>query len=161
MNESRNHLMRDLQGVRYLEALEAGDLEAVAALWEEASADAELERTLSEIDGALFREEARGHRRGRSKRRWVCVGAAGTLAAACLLATLLLRERGGKESPPRPGIGPAIPEVVHRASDQPDPVAATRLARRELDETKLPSFPWPLAQISPTTPTSMPADLVE
>ena len=56
MKEPRNHLPRDLKALRYLDALNAGDLEAVAALWEEATHDPELERMLAELDGAMFRE---------------------------------------------------------------------------------------------------------
>src|SRR5262245_40173920 len=58
MKEPRNHLPRDLKVLRYLDALNAGDLEAVAVLWEEASRDPQLERMLTELDGALFVEEA-------------------------------------------------------------------------------------------------------
>jgi hypothetical protein len=58
MNEPRNHLPHDLKALRYLDALDAGDLEAVAALWEEASLDPELERLLAELDQVLFLEEA-------------------------------------------------------------------------------------------------------
>jgi hypothetical protein len=58
MSEPRNHLPRDLKALRYLDALEAGELEAVAALWEEASGDPELERLLAELDEALFLEAA-------------------------------------------------------------------------------------------------------
>src|SRR5262245_15777183 len=58
MREPTNHLPRDLQGLRYLDALDSGDLETVAALWEEASRDPELERMLAELDGALFVENA-------------------------------------------------------------------------------------------------------
>ena len=50
MKEPRNHLPRDLEALRYLDALNAGDLEAVSALWEDASHDPELERMLAELD---------------------------------------------------------------------------------------------------------------
>jgi len=59
MKEPQNHLPADLKALRYLDALNAGDLEAVAALWEEASRDPELERMLAEVDDALVVEEAR------------------------------------------------------------------------------------------------------
>jgi len=58
MKEPRNHLPRDLQALRYLDAVDAGDLEAVAALWDEASRDPALERLLAELDGELAVEEA-------------------------------------------------------------------------------------------------------
>ncbi len=60
MKEPRNHLPRDLKAVRYMDALNTGDLEAVSALWEEASHDPELERVLAELDGAMF-QEVRGN----------------------------------------------------------------------------------------------------
>jgi hypothetical protein len=159
MNEPRNHLKADLKAVRYLEALEAGDLEVVANLWVEAGGDPELERTLTEIDGALFEEGDGASHRGRSKRRRRWVGVAGALTAACLLGLLLLRGRGGNE--PATGIVPPIPDVVHEPPVRFDRLAATRLARRELDEAELPSFVWPLSQASPVTPTSTPADRFE
>jgi hypothetical protein len=159
MNEPRKLLTSDLQGARYLEALAARDLEIVANLWEEASRDPELERTLTEIDGALFEEADGSHRRVPNKRRRLWVAAAGALAAACLLGALFLHGRGGKE--PAQGVIPVIPEVVHQPPAPFDRLAATRLAQRDLDETELPSFTWPLSQTSPITPTSMPADRLD
>jgi hypothetical protein len=153
------HLHEDLQALRYLDALDAGDFEVVADLWVEASGVPELERTLTEIDGALFEERDRLTSRRRSKRRRLWVGVAGALAAASLLGGLLLRGRGGKE--PGSGVVPAIPDVVHRSPVPVDRLAATRLARRDLDEAELPSFTWPLSQASPLMPTSMPADRLE
>jgi hypothetical protein len=58
MNEPRNHLPRDLQALRYHDALTTGDLETVSTMWEQASRDPDLERLLVEIDDALFLEEA-------------------------------------------------------------------------------------------------------
>jgi hypothetical protein len=154
MNDPRNLLKSDLKAMRYLDALAAGDLEVVANLWVEAGADPELERTLTEIDGAFFEEAAASHRRARSKRFGLWLGVAGALAAACLLAVLLLRGKGGKE----PGVVPAVPAIVHRGFDR---LAATRLARLDLDEAELPSFTWPLSQTSPLTPASMPGDRLD
>ena len=49
MREPRNYLPRDLQALYYLNALEARDLESVAALWDEASRDPELEARMREL----------------------------------------------------------------------------------------------------------------
>ena len=65
MSEPRSHLARDLEAMRYLDALDAGDLDAVAALWEDASHDPELERRLTELDGAMFEEIQGNHHAGR------------------------------------------------------------------------------------------------
>ena len=84
MKEPPNHLSRDLEALRYLDALNAGDLEAVSALWEDASRDPELERMLAEIKAAMFQEipgnpGSLPDRLGRRRRLWaVRVGAAGT-----------------------------------------------------------------------------------
>ena len=99
MKEPRNHLPRDLKALSYLDALNAGDLEAVSILWEEASHDPELERMLAELDGAIFPEvvgnpSSLPEPLGRGHRRWTIWGVSlGTLAAACLLAILTWRPR--------------------------------------------------------------------
>jgi hypothetical protein len=158
MNEPRNRLALDLKAVRYMQALAAGDLKVIANLWVEAGGDPELERTLTEIDGAIFEEEAGSHSRARRKRRRLWAGATGALAA-CLLGALFMHGRAGKE--PAPGVVPAVPDVVRRPPVHLDRLAATRLARRDLDEAELPSFTWPLSQASPLRPTSMPAGQLE
>ena len=108
MNEPRRHLPGDLKALRYLDALNAGDLEAVARLWEEAADDPQLERMLTEIDEAMFQEIAGkpsllSERLARPKRRWaVWSGSAGTLAAACLLAILAWPRRDTENQGPSP-----------------------------------------------------------
>lgn len=161
MNEPRNDLPHDLKSVRYLEALEAGDLDVVAELWDEASADPELERSLAEIDGTLFEEAHRFHRRGQSLRRSRWVGGAVALAAACLLAVLLLRGHRGRESVQNPSLLPGPSEFVHRPPGDAERIAATRVARRELDEASLPSFTWPLFRTSSVRLTALPSDQLE
>ena len=111
MRERRNHLPSDLNALRYLDALNEGDLETVAALWEEASLDPELERILTEVDESLFVEEAAGLAKAEAaqspnryhmrrpggfripwplaaRRRWL--GAAAAIVAAALLAVFAL-----------------------------------------------------------------------
>jgi hypothetical protein len=46
--------------VRYLDALDAGDLDAIAALWEEAANDPRLAKLLDELDRGLDAEEGSG-----------------------------------------------------------------------------------------------------
>ena len=58
MSELHDHLSHDLKALRYLDALESGDLGTVAAMWEDASRDGELERVLTELDEELFKAEA-------------------------------------------------------------------------------------------------------
>jgi hypothetical protein len=47
----------DEVGLRFLDALDAGNLDAVGALWEQAAADPELERSLGELTDGLAVEE--------------------------------------------------------------------------------------------------------
>jgi hypothetical protein len=162
MNDAPNHLPRDLDALRYLDALNAGDLEAVAEVWERASLDAELEQMLVEIDGALL-VEARGdasplrQSSGRRPRSWALwAGVAGCLASACLIAFLAWPRRDGKHTIPSPGKN----QPVQRASSQPrdDSVGLAPLlaARRNLNETEMPAFAWPYEN---TLSTSSPLDL--
>jgi hypothetical protein len=171
MNEPRRHLHRDLQALRYLDALEGGDLEAVAGLWEEASRDPDLEQVLAEVDGAVLAEPATGNSRAsqgdaplsvpRPRRRWpVAVGAAGALAAACLLVVLAWPGGDGTKPasiPPgryvqEPAAVPVQDDIAGLAGWQQD---------RLLDETALPPFTWPLAETPPVpAKPSIPADLL-
>ena len=159
MKEPRNHLPRDLEALRYLDALNAGDLEAVSALWEEASHDPELERMLAELDAAMFREipgnpGSPPERLGRRRRLWALrVGAVGTLAAACLLAILAwplrdTKNQGSNPPPSQTGI-----EVAHQPSNVSHDLTPYLRARRDLDEAAMPRFVWPLENpLSASTP---------
>jgi hypothetical protein len=185
MNEPRDHLPRDLEALRYLDALHAGDLEAVAALWQEASRDPQLERRLAELDGALFGEIAGANgkadaerepgflpqhladysplpQRRAARRRWaVVVAVAGGLAAACLLAFFAWAGRGGKPAVLPPPTNNSARQVAPRPPDD-DPIAAGWEYRRVLDGGKLPTFTWPLEETSPlTVSTSIPSDLLD
>jgi hypothetical protein len=150
MNEPRNHRSTDLEALRYLDALDAGDLEAVSALWAEASHDPELERMLAELDGAMF-QEIPGHpgslpgRLGRRRRRWAAWGGAvGALAAACLLAILAWPRRNTGDRVSRPPISQPGSEVAHRSSDFSHDLTRLLGSRRDLDEAAMPRFVWPL-----------------
>ena len=50
MSRQTDRLWRERTALQYLDALDSGALEAVAAMWEEASADPELEALLRDLD---------------------------------------------------------------------------------------------------------------
>jgi hypothetical protein len=161
MNDAPNHLPRDLEALRYLDAVDAGDLEAVAEAWERAGRDPGLEKMLGELDRALF-VEARGTaspllepsgRRWRRRAAWA--GVSGALAATCLIAVLARPRPHDKNAI----ASPEWDQPVQRASSQPpdDPTGLARLLamRRSLDETEMPTFAWPFEN---TVSTSSPLD---
>jgi len=179
MNEPQSHLLRDILALRYLDAANAGDLDAVAALWDEAARDPELERMLAEIDGTLFEEEterrsrvnASQHlsggqlapmpfswRRHRGRR----LGVAGFLAAACLLTSLVWLVNNRK--PPIshfPEKG-AEQQVSPRVQDDPVYFTDLPLTRRYPALIELAAFSWPLEEKSPIrVGTSIPSELLD
>jgi hypothetical protein len=155
-------LARDLQALRYLDALNAGDLEAVADVWERADRDPELREMLVELDGALFveargnaspRREPSGRRR---QRRAVWAGVSGSLAAACLIALLAWPGRDGKDTIPNPGRIQTVQRVSAQPPDGSNGLAALLALRRALNETEMPAFAWPFEN---SVSTSSPLDL--
>lgn len=60
MSARADRFWRERVAVRYLDALDAGDLEAVGTLWDEAAADPDLEALLHEINEGLDAEEGPG-----------------------------------------------------------------------------------------------------
>lgn len=60
MSRHSDRYWRERAGLRYLDALDAGDLDAVAALWDEAAGDPDLEALLRELDDGLYAEEGPG-----------------------------------------------------------------------------------------------------
>jgi hypothetical protein len=164
MKEPRKHLPLDLKALRYLDALNAGDLEAVSTLWEEASHDPELERMLVELDGAMFQEflgnqSSLPEQLGRRQRRWaVWGGAVATLAAACLLAILAWPPRDTKNPGPNPPMSQTGKDVARRSSDVSHDVTPLLEARRDLDVAAMPRFVWPLENV---LSVSTPLDLLD
>jgi hypothetical protein len=171
MTEPRDLLAQDLAALRYLDALNAGDLEAVAALWEQASRDPQLERALAELDGALFVEHAtaKGKAGARSRqlparrRRWAgWVGAAGALAAACLIAVLAGFWRDGMAPETSPATTASVRPLPRHAPDDFAGTPAWPEIRRLVDGAETPTFHWPLPEASSTAPsTSIPPDLLD
>ena len=159
MNEPRNHLPRDLKVLRYLDALNSGDLEAVAALWEEASNDPELEQMLAEIDGAMFTEipgnpTSLPKRLARRPRRWALWGiAAGSSAAAGLLAVFAWPRLANQDHGSKRAINQTETGVVHHSSNVSGDLTSLLEVRRDLHEAELPRFVWPLENLlSASTP---------
>jgi hypothetical protein len=156
MNEPCDALLRDLQGSRYLEALTAGDLETVAALWDQASCDPDLERLLVELDATLYEEHRTAdgmHIAGRESRirrkrsllgrhrpvAWW--GVASALAAACVLVMCSWCWHRG-----------TIPITVSGLAEH-GPASGPRLswveAHRMADGSEQAAFHWPLPQPAP------------
>ena len=84
----------------------------------------------------------------------VFAGVAAALAAACLLAVLSKTEltpfhRGPQGDRPKPETKDFVQPRVPTAPDESARIAASLKARRELDETKLAPFRWPIPQSSP------------
>jgi hypothetical protein len=149
MKEPRSDLARDLKALQYTDALDAGDLETVAALWDEASRDPQLEQLLAELDGALFVEEA-GRDRGPgavveprpTRRRWA-VALCGAAAAGVLAFLAWTARDDEKPSPiPQPDGHPHV--VVTRPRENDVGIAAWRQYRRALDGEDIPAFTWPV-----------------
>ena len=162
MNEPRNHLPGDLKALRYLDAVNAGDLEAVASHWEEAADDPQLERILTEIDEATFQEiggkpSLLCERLARPKRRWaVWIGSAGTLAAASLLAMLAWPPRDTERLGRSPQVRQSGTEVAHQLPRSSRDLSPLLEARRNLDEAAMPGFVWPLENVlSASTPLEL------
>ena len=174
MKEPRNHLPRDLKALRYLDALNAGDLEAVSALWEEASHDPELERMLAELDGAcLGRSRATRARSPNGSEALpadaepaaagrVWVGAVVALAAACLLAILAWPWRDTK-NPVSSSPMNRDPRIRSHPDRRTSPTSVTPLRqyRRDLEEAEMPTFNWPLEKSVIRLDSSRPARLRE
>jgi hypothetical protein len=161
MKEPRHHLAGDLKALRYLDALNAGYLETVSALWEEASHEPELERILAELDDATFQEmlensSLRPEVVGRRRRWAVWGGAVGSVAAACLLAILAWPRHDTKEQGPNPPPNQSGKELAHQSPSVSRDLTPLLGARRDLDEAAMPRFVWPQENLlSASTPLNL------
>jgi ferric-dicitrate binding protein FerR (iron transport regulator) len=145
-----------------MDAVNAGDLEAVAEAWERAGRDPELEELLLELDAALF-VEARGNASplrepsGRPRRRWAAwAGVSAALAAVCLIAVLVRPRHDGNDTIASPGRNQPLEQVSARPPDGSTGLAPLLASRRDLNEAEMPAFTWPFEN---TVSTSSPLDL--
>lgn len=182
MNEPRNHLPQDLKALCYLDALNASDLEAVAALWDEASRDPQLERRLAEIDGALFVERTGANGKvdaqrvgglrpkpvpgafptaqaSATPRRWaVSAAVVAALAAAILLACRAWPGCDDTNHRPIPATSVSTSPGAVLPSDNSASIRGWREARLILDGAEPPPSAWPLGN---TLSMAIPPDLLE
>jgi hypothetical protein len=158
MNEQNNRLPHDIKALRYMDALNANDLEAIEGLWMEAGADPRLERALTEIDAALFFEEAEAGRQANrprvftSRRRvTIGVGLVGIVGvvATCILIFVAWRNRHEKQMAPLPSMDDVVKQVVRDRQSEFDGSAQWRQGGHVLDEEAIPTFSWPLAESPP------------
>jgi hypothetical protein len=149
MSAPRNHLAQDLRALRYVETLDAQDLETVAAMWEEASHDPELERLLTELDGGLVHELQRKpvspRAWGRRRRQALWIGA---VAAACVLAFLSWHRTHLEQPTPGPAKNKVVKGMEPQEPDLSPSVRQVVQARRDLEVMELPAFNWPLRDSS-------------
>ena len=176
MTTSRKRWRLDREALAYLQALEAGDLQAVAETWERASSDPELEALLVELDQGLASERgdpAHGKleprdsgRRQPSRevgtiptRQWRRrVGIACALAAAGILAVLAWRGVSGNR-PLKEESHPPL-ELANTASNE-EAFAALPIVVRSNARGALTHFTWPVEERSPIrVGSSIPPDLL-
>jgi hypothetical protein len=172
MTERHEFLSHDLVALRYLDAVNAGDLETVAALWDQASRDPQLGRILGELDQELFFEESGSRAKGSSSRgpRRAVAGHRASLFAALVAACLVGMAVWFARSRPLPA--PAAPQprsvITDNAKlsprDDDGQFAAWRQYRRVLEGGEMPAFDWPLQgdssrlgiKLGSTQPSSFP-----
>jgi hypothetical protein len=168
MNERPRNLINDLEALRYLDALEAGDLEGIAARWEQASREADRESMLAELDEALFDEQVAAHREVDRQRiavqssaqgivfgrlfqprhrlvPWQWAAAIGTAAAAGLVGLFVwFAHENRKTDPIVVSNEPAQPiaPVTYQANSTH--LAVEMQSRRALDLDDIPPFSWPV-----------------
>lgn len=170
MNKPDLHWSRDLLVLRYLDAVQLGDLETVAALWDEASRDADLERLLVGADGALYAESAAAIRPlgerdreniasvrsdlSRAPRRsgWKSgMSLVGALAAACLVAYLAWVAIRSKPTDAEIPALEARRQDAPRVPNGPDRDGALAEATQFPGSAQMTAFTWPLEIKSPIT----------
>jgi hypothetical protein len=155
MNETSKDPHRDFEVMRYLDALEAADLETIASMWDEASGDPKLEARFVELESVLVAEESRppdlsNARHLDPSRRWRRRFAlAGALAAACLVALLAWRllPTVTIDSPRTPGKSANIESVKPAFSD--DPFVGRIEGQGGTGNSALTAFAWPLEESQP------------
>ena len=162
MKETPKH--RDIEILRYVDALDCGDLESIASLWEKASDDPKLEALLLEVEGAVAAEDAKPVRRlpGKSSQKprvWLRpMVVAGALAAAFLLVFLLWRARGTSQ----PGSSEPTQEFVTKPPRDDGSLSVPSQHEWAMDKNALTAFAWPLEERQPIRAgSSIPSDLLD
>jgi hypothetical protein len=164
MNPQQKSLAEDLTALRYIEAVNAGDLESVSDFWGEASHDANLEELFASIDGALFQEvqDNSGVRlkwRSARVRRWTsAIAAACALAAAGYLTIWVPWHRDVKKNASIPTAIRVIKPVNGTHVENHPDLSSLLAARREASEAEMPRFVWPVEN---RFSTSTPLDLLD
>ena len=163
MNRNQDQLRLDLFAVRYLEAMERGDLDTIADLWATAAADPELESLLHKLNEELALAPV-------ARRRLVWIGVAAVAAAACVAAVIWAASvrRGTKTEtvdgsihplPVAPAPSPLAPGSAPAATAS----YASRLAllSGDLKDAEMPTFAWPFAELPIVRGSSpIPAELL-
>lgn len=163
MKETSEHLKRDGDVLRFVDALDRGDLDSIASLWEKASDDPELESMLLEVEGAvagkLSEEESIGSSVPRRRHSFASrLALAGALAAACLLAFFVWRLH---IAPNRNPSGPSSEQAINPATKD-DLLAGRPDGVGRNDKSSLTAFAWPLEERRPIrASSSIPPDLFD
>ena len=108
---------------------------------------------------ALLLDRLGPPRAARSWRTRLLVGSG--LAAACLLGVLAWPRHDPEDTVPSPDTGRSVPQITLRLPDDASIKAAWLDVRRGLDVSGIPTFSWPIQELSPVTvSTTIPPDLL-
>jgi hypothetical protein len=178
VSKPQTHLSRDIFALRYLTALQAGDLDGVAALWEEAGGDVDLEEVLVEVESILIEEESasrtelRPRRDGSDqatapelrtpasrKKRWqTAMSLSAALAAVCLVIYLTWLSVQARLSDAR---HPLTQQDAPRVLDGAEYDQGLQELRPRSAGAQSTTFSWPLEMKSPVTVVSRIPDLFD
>ncbi|HZU36623.1 MAG TPA: hypothetical protein VFA18_11970 [Gemmataceae bacterium] len=168
MSSFRDQVRRDVRAAAYLDALDAGDLQTIATLWDEASHDSELEHLLAEVDARVFVEEAQtpavrpAEVPAPGAKPWLWLSVLGGVAAACALA-IFLWPRPQPENPTRDQARTThpAPPSPHPLAHAPADVARWQAPARMLSGAETTTFIWPVQGPPFRVGSAIPPDLLE
>jgi hypothetical protein len=163
MSQKPDQLRLDGLAVRYLEATERGDLDAIADLWIEAASDPNLEVLLHELNEELARSPS-------SRRRPLRFGLAAALVAACVAALIftISGRRGALVDKTDPQIpiasGDSARPPLASGAMSAAPLSHASLIAHLIDDqdgTALATFTWPFDEMPILKESSViPTDLL-